>query len=90
MNLSLGLAYTILQEPENSKGTGDNFLFPTYSYTYNELYTASMLINPKIEFPFTRIYGLTISPMVQLNPIRTYYGIGIGQMIGLVRSKLEK
>lgn len=46
---------------------------------------AQTIVNPKIEFPFNRFYGLTISPMLQVNKDRIYVGIGIGQMIGFLR-----
>ena len=36
-------------------------------------------------FRYKKFLGLTISPMIQINKYRTYFGIGIGQMIGLVR-----
>ena len=46
-----------------------------------------MILNPKIEFPFSRFYGLTLSPLFQINKDRTYIGIGVGQMIGLLRKR---
>ena len=49
-----------------------------------------LIINPKIEFPLTRFYGLTISPMIQINKSRTYFGIGIGYMFGLLRERKDK
>ena len=47
--------------------------------------SVSLIINPKIEFPFTRFFGLTFSPMLQLNKYSSYYGIGIGCVIGALR-----
>ncbi|MCS5663879.1 MAG: hypothetical protein NZ604_06305 [Flavobacteriales bacterium] len=47
--------------------------------------SVSLIINPKIEFPFTRFFGLTFSPMLQLNKHSSYYGIGIGCVIGALR-----
>jgi len=47
--------------------------------------SVSLIINPKIEFPFTRFFGLTFSPMLQLNKHSSYYGIGIGCVIGVLR-----
>ena len=65
----------------------DAFLTENYTWNYKTHNTLSLIINPKIEFPFTRFYGLTISPMLQINKDRTYVGIGIGQMIGLLRNR---
>ena len=86
-NLSLGLGYTTLREPENWELINDGFLTENYTWNYKKHNTVSIIINPKIEFPFTRFYGLTISPMLQINKYRTYFGIGIGQMIGLLRKR---
>lgn len=85
LNASIGLGYTIIREPENWERITNGFLAENYTWNYHKYNTVSLIINPKIEFPFTRFYGLTISPMVQLNKDRTYFGIGIGQMIGLLR-----
>jgi hypothetical protein len=88
LNLSVGLGYTVLKEPENwVKRTQDEFLKENYTWDYNETKTLSLIINPKIEFSFIRVYGLTLSPMLQINTNRTYYGVGIGQMIGLLRKR---
>ena len=67
--------------------TNSGFLTENYTWIYNKYNTVNLIINPKIEFPFTRYFGLTISPMLQINKDRTYFGIGIGQMIGLLRSR---
>jgi len=88
-NLSIGLGFTVIKEPTNWQALGGNFLTQNYSYEYHKYNTVSLIINPKIEFPFTRFYGLSISPMIQVNKDRTYIGIGIGQMIGLLRKKLK-
>jgi len=86
-NISLGLGYTTIKEPENWQLIDDAFLTENYTWTYRKHNTVSIIINPKIEFPFTRFYGLTISPMLEINKDRTYIGIGIGQIIGLLRNK---
>jgi len=88
VNISLGLGYTIIREPSNWQPlSGSLYIVPNYTYDYQKYNTISLIINPKIEFPITRFYGLTISPMIQVNKDRTYIGIGIGQMIGLLRKK---
>ncbi len=90
MNLSVSLGYTTIREPTNWQAVeislGPSF-FPkeNYIWNYQEYNTVSLTINPRIEFPFLRFYGFTLSPMVQINKDRTYFGIGIGDMIGLLR-----
>ena len=86
-NLSLGLGFTSIREPTNWQPLYGGFLDENYSYEYHKYHTVSLIINPKIEFPITRIYGLTLSPMILINKDRTYMGIGVGHMIGLLRKK---
>lgn len=86
-NLSVGLGYTIIREPENWQMINAPLLAENYTWNYKKLNTVSLIINPKMEFPFTRYFGLTISPMLQINKYRTYFGIGVGQMIGLLRNR---
>jgi hypothetical protein len=89
VNLSVGLGYTTIKEPGNWERTGSHLLKENYSWNYDKYRSLSLIINPKIEFPLSRFYGLTLSPMLQLNKDRTYVGIGVGQMIGLLRSKKQ-
>lgn len=82
-NISFGLGITTLKERVNWRLNNNSFLY--YISDGKRYSTISLIINPKIEFPFKKFLGLTISPMIQINKYRTYFGIGIGQMIGLVR-----
>ncbi|HZK03934.1 MAG TPA: hypothetical protein VFC94_05955 [Bacteroidaceae bacterium] len=86
-NLSLGVGYTIYTEPENWEKINDNVvsLSKNYTYDYVEHRTISLIVNPKIEFPIIRYWGLSVSPMLQINRDRAYFGIGLGTMIGLLR-----
>ncbi|EDP98107.1 hypothetical protein U8527_19065 [Kordia algicida OT-1] len=87
LNLSVGLALVNIKEPTNWQMNDNGFLDQNYTWDYYEYSTIGIIINPKIEFPFTRHYGLSISPVLQLNKDRVYIGIGIGQMIGLLRKR---
>lgn len=80
-NISFGLGITTLKERVNWRLNNNSY----YISDNERIRTISLIINPKIEFPFKNFFGLTISPMIQINKYRTYFGIGIGQMIGLVR-----
>ncbi len=84
-NLSVGLGYTIIKEPGNwQKIDSESVIILTenYTYSYNSYDTVSLIINPKIEFPISKFFGFSVSPMLQVNKDRTYYGIGIGSLIG--------
>lgn len=87
-NISVGVGYTILKEPENWQFIeSDSWinLSENYTYSYRTYDTMSLIINPKIEFPLTNFIGLSVSPMIKLNKDRTYYGIGFGTMLGKLK-----
>ncbi len=88
-NLSLGLGYTTIKEPGNWQRTGSHLLKENYTWDYDKYHTISLIINPKIEFPLTRFYGFSVSPMFQLNKDRVYLGIGVGHIFGLLRDRYE-
>ena len=84
VNMSIGVGYTTITEPYNWIPTL-GMLTTNYNWEYKSHNTVSLIINPKIEFPFTRFYGLSASPMLMVNKSRIYVGFGIGQMIGLLK-----
>lgn len=86
LNAALGVGYTIITEPEHWRSV-NGFVTPNYSWDYEEYERVSLIINPKIEFPFTRIVGLSVSPMLYINSKRTYFGLGIGKILGLLKKK---
>ena len=83
-NLYIGIGYTTITEPYDWE-VMNTILVTNYNWKYKSHHTVSLIINPKIEFPFTRFYGLSASPMVVVNKDRTYFGLGIGHMIGLLK-----
>lgn len=86
VNALIGLGYTKLKRAHNWQWTG-GFITGNYNWEYQDYHVVSIIINPKIEFPLTRIYGLNVSPIVQINKRTTYFGVGIGHMLGLLKAK---
>lgn len=86
-NLMGGVAFTIIREPYNWRPVGGSFITENYAYDMQGYNTISFIINPRIEFPFTRFYGLSLSPLLMINKDRTFVGVGVGHMIGLLRGK---
>lgn len=87
-NISIGVGYTTITEPENwGQMLEGGFLSDNYTWNYASRNTISLLINPKLELPFFWLYGLTVSPILQINKHRTFVGIGFGQMLGLLRER---
>lgn len=87
LNASIGIGYTSVKVAENwEENTSDDFA-ANYTYDLVKSDVASLIINPKFEFPLGRIFGFTISPTAVINNKSSYYGVGLGYMIGVIRSK---
>ena len=84
LNLSLGLGYAMTREPVNWQKI-DQFLSDNYTWDYEHNHSISFVLNPKFEFPFSRYYGLSISPMVEIYDGGTFFAVGIGHIFGLLR-----
>ncbi|MRR22870.1 hypothetical protein EG830_07805 [bacterium] len=83
-NLSLGVGFVTTTQPYNWVKT-DGFMSENYTWDYQKRHYVSFVINPKFEFPFTRHWGLTISPMVQFYEGGTFFVVGVGHIFGLLR-----
>ncbi|PZE17732.1 hypothetical protein DNU06_07840 [Putridiphycobacter roseus] len=56
-----------------------------YSFSYYSFKSVHFIFNPRIEFPFTNFYGLSISPILKIGNNSNFYGIGIGHIFGKIR-----
>lgn len=88
LNLSAGLGYTVVRKPENWL-MNPNILVENYTWNYNDRNALSLILNPKLELIVNNWYGLTLSPLLILNSHSSYVGIGLGQMIGLLKKRPE-
>lgn len=89
MNLKGGFAYSKITEPFNWRKVGNNFITNNYTFEYVERNLISFIINPNIEFPFTRFIGFSISPFAVLNKGSNAVGIEFKAMSGLIRRKFS-
>src|SRR5690606_21897220 len=87
INFSLGLGYSTIKEPRNWQQGGNALITGNYTWDRHAYRALSLVINPSLEFPFSRSYGLSLTPMLQLSKDRTYLGVGIGHMIGPIRNR---
>lgn len=86
VNLLAGIGLAFITEPVNWEYR-DSPWVANYTFDYNTHTTLSFIFNPKIEFPFTRYYGFTFSPLIHINKDGYFYGIGIGHMAGVIKRK---
>lgn len=84
MNLSLGLGFVLTKEPVNWQKT-DGFIIENYTWDYEYDHAISLVLNPKFEFPFSRYWGLSISPMLQIYDEGIFFVVGVGHIFGLLR-----
>ncbi|MCU0460380.1 MAG: hypothetical protein MUE37_14995, partial [Bacteroidales bacterium] len=75
MNLSVGLGFVSTKEPVNWQKT-DGFMTENYTWDYETDHSVSLVVNPKFEFPFSRYWGLSISPMLQVYDGGTFFVVG--------------
>lgn len=87
LNASVGIGYTSVETIENWQKTTAVSFNSNYTYDVVRNQTVSLIINPKLEFPLGRVFGFTVSPTAIINSERNYYGVGLGYMIGRIRSK---
>ncbi len=87
VNLIIGIAATRLKEAGNWAALKNRPIIDSnYSWNYVRSSTPSFIFNPKFEFPFSNSIGLTLSPKIVINDNSAYYGLGVGGMIGFLRS----
>ncbi len=84
-NLRGGVSYSFFKEPFNWQKVGNGFLSPNYTFDYRTQKVVSLDINPEIEFPITRFFGLSTSPFVELNTKTIVWGIEIKTLWGILR-----
>jgi hypothetical protein len=89
VNLAFGLGYVMTRVPVNWQKT-DGFMSENYTWDYEKAHSVSFVINPKFEFPFSRYWGLSISPMLQFYDGGTYFVVGIGHIFGLTRGPADQ
>ena len=87
LNAAVGIGYTTIRTIENWQKTSSTSFTGNYTYDIRNKSTASLIINPKLEIPLGRVFGFTVSPTAVINSESNYYGIGLGTMIGRIRSK---
>lgn len=87
LNTSVGVAYTTIKKPSNWEYNYEKTIGANYTYQYTKSHIPSLVINPEIEFPISRLLGLSISPTLILNKEDTYVGVGFGSLFGKLKSR---
>ena|GEM_PF-4952644 len=90
LNLQAGIALIHTRYITNFKKKNRTYLFGD-NYYYDSRYRnrIGFIVNPQIEFPFFKGYGLSVSPLVEFGGRKTVYGVGISHIFGRVRKSFD-
>lgn|GEM_PF-744218 len=86
-NFSTGIAYNHHRVPTNWMKVpfGEGVNGSNYDHEDQSYGSLGLVLLPKMEFAFSKYFGLTIAVNTMLSPKRSTVGLGIGAVIGLVR-----
>lgn len=87
LNLQGGIGYLKSKSLTNFQPAGPGIFTSNYSFDEESNNNAEVVINPKIEFPFTRVYGLSISPFISMNSRKFFFGVSLDNIAGILRNK---
>ncbi len=90
-NLKGGLSYSrFIKVTSWEKVTRSGFFgssYEDYDYELEKLEGFGLVIEPSIEFPLTRVVGLSVSPFAYLSNQASAYGLNLEIMLGYLRDK---
>lgn len=81
-----GLEFSVVKYPGDWAPVSLDENGENYTYSIQRFKTVSFILNPKIEFPVSKVFGLVISPTIEINKGYTFYGVGMGYTLGLLRA----
>lgn len=83
-NLTGGIGYSIFLNPQY-----DEFM-NSGEVIYDKFESFALKLTPRIDFPFSRYYGLYFDGSVTVTQKRTFLGFSVGHIIGALRIKKSK
>ncbi len=88
-NLSAGLSYNDHRKVANWSAVpfGEGTNGANYIYENVDGSSIGLVLLPKVEFAFSRYVGFSVAMNSMLSTKKSTYGLSVGLMIGLVRSK---
>lgn len=87
LNAAVGVGFTQMELRSNYQPAPPQLFTKNYTYDSRSKGAVSLIINPKLEIPLGRVVGISFSPIAIINSERGYYGLGIGYLLGRVRSE---
>jgi hypothetical protein len=86
LNLSAGIGSTMTKKAVSSQlKTSSYFGWHYSSIEYQESQSLTFIFNPKIEFPFSEIFGISLTSHLMVNKDAFAFGFGIGFLLGALK-----
>ncbi|MEM6298717.1 MAG: hypothetical protein AAF740_08535 [Bacteroidota bacterium] len=85
---ALGLAYTSIRQPTDFQQTNGGNFSSNYDWNNESSGAISLLFQPKMEWTFSRAFGLSAGGYLEINSKVVAVGISVGYMLGVVRKKM--
>lgn len=60
----------------------DSFLGKNYNFNYAKKQSICLILSTRLEFPWSKVIGMSINPEMHLSPNNTYIGLGLGLIFG--------
>ncbi len=79
-----GPGVSAIREPVFTTINNNETVFSDYHIGFRKRQQVSLILNPKIEFPVTCVLGFSVGPMVIVNDERTFFGVSIGFLYGVI------
>ena len=79
-----GPGVSAIREPVFTTINNNETVFSNYQIGFRKRQQVSLILNPKIEFPITSVLGFSIGPMLIVNDERTFFGVSIGVLYGII------
>lgn len=85
-----GLAYSIMYKVYEWEKVENPVYGPNYRWKNKRYVTLGVLLNPRLEWHFSRFFGLAFTPIVFFNKDSYFAGAGIGFDLGWLRRKKQR
>lgn len=90
INLKTGLGFSTVRQPVNFQAQKPDLFESNYKFDWKENRTVSLIFRPMLEFPFSRIFGLGVGMMLNVNKYRSFVGFDANMHIGSLRAPVQK
>lgn len=86
----IGLRWSRMATNFQRRSTGSGW-FSSYSYSFEreDKYSFEASINPTLEFPLARGYGLSVGPLIAFGNGPTFIGSSLNNIFGITRGKTQ-